>query len=115
MAKVGQFVTIPTGSYCNIRLDSGEKLVVNPEPGGRGASTGARLTIDRLRLMGFSSEVVVRIDLDAAEGKAVLAELTKEGSPGTPGSPRRVFVAYVQGCASVAEVVARCRQLLQGR
>ena len=65
--------------------------------------------------MGFSSETVVRIDLDTAEGKAALAELTKEGSPGTPGSPLRVFVAYVQGCASVAEVVARGRQLLQGR
>jgi len=108
MAKVGQFVTIPTGSYCNVTLDSGEKIVVNHEPGVRGASAGARLTIDRLKLMGFSSEVVVRIDLDTAEGKAALAELTKEGSPGTPGSPLRVFVAYVQGCASVAEVVARC-------
>jgi len=115
MAKVGQVVTIPTGSYCNITLDSGEKIVVNHEPGGRGASAGARLTVDRLKLMGFSSEVVVQIDLDTAEGKVALAELTKEGAPGTAGSPLRVFVAYVQGCASVADLVARCRQLLQGR
>jgi hypothetical protein len=113
MAKVGQVVTIPTGSYCNITLDSGEKIIVNHEPGGRGASAGARLTVDRLKLMGFSSEVVVQINLDTAEGQAALAELTRE--KGTPGSPLRVFVEYVQGCASVAEVVARCRQLVQGR
>ena len=73
MAKVGQFVTIPTGSYCNITLDSGEKIIVNHEPGVRGGSAGARLTVDRLKLMGFSSEVVVRIDLDTAKGKAALA------------------------------------------
>ncbi len=65
--------------------------------------------------MGFSSETVARIDLDTAEGKAALAELMKEGAPGVPGSPLRAFVAYVQGCASVAEVVARCRELLQSR
>ena len=114
MAKVGQVVTIPTGSYCSITLDAREKIVVNHEPGGRGASAGARLTVDRLKLMGFSSEPVVQIDLDTAEGKAALAELTKEGTPGPAGSPLRVLVAYVQGCAWVAEVVARCRHLLPG-
>lgn len=115
MAKISQVVTIPTGSYCNITLDSGEKIVVNHEPGARGASAGARLSIDRLKLMGFSSETVVRIDLDTAEGKAALAALTKGSAPGAPGSPLRAFVAYVQGCASIAEVVARCRELRQGR
>ena len=115
MAKVGQVVTIPTGSYCNITLDSGEKIIVNHEPVGRGASAVARLTVDRLKLMGLSSETVAQIDLDTAEGKAALAELTKAGTPGAPGSPLRVFVAYVQGCRSVAEVVTRSRQLLQGR
>lgn len=115
MAKVGQIVTIPTGSYCNITLDSGEKIVVNHEPGGRGASAGARLTVDRLKLMGFSSERVVQIDLETAEGKAVLAGLVKEGPPGETGSPLRLFVSCVQRCASVADVVARCRQLQQGR
>ena len=105
MAKVGQVLTIPTGSYCNITLDSVEKIIVNHEPGGR-----ARLTVDRLKLLGFSSEVVVQINLDTAEGQAALAELTRE--KGTPGSPLRLFVEYVQGCASVAEVVGRCRPLV---
>ena len=115
MARVGQVVTIPTGSYCNITLDSGEKIIVNHEPGARGASTGARLTVDRLKLLGFSSETVVQIALDTAEGKAALASLTKERTAVTPGPLLQVFVAYVQGCASVADVVARCQQLLQGR
>jgi hypothetical protein len=57
--------------------------------------------------MGFSSEAVARIDLDTPEGIAALAELMKEAPPGAAGSPLRAFVAYVQGCASVAEVVAR--------
>ena len=115
MARVGQFCAIPTGSYCNITLDSGETIGVNHEQARRGATGRGRLTIDRLKLMGFSSETVVKIDLDSAEGMAALAELTKEGTPGTPGSPLRVFVAYVQKCASVSEVIARCRHLLQGR
>jgi hypothetical protein len=114
MAKVGQVVTIPTGSCCNITLDSGEKIIVNHEPGGCGASAGARLTVDRLKLMGFSSEKVVQIDLDTAEGKAALIKLTKGGTPGTPGPPIRLFIAYVQACASVADVIARCQQLQAG-
>lgn len=115
MAKVSQVVTIPTGSYCHIKLDSGERIIVNHESGAPGSSTGARLTVDRLKLMGFSSETVVNIALDAPEGKAVLAELTKAETLGAFGSPLLAFVAYVQGCASIAEVVARCRELLQGR
>jgi hypothetical protein len=114
MAKVGRILTIPTGSYCNITLDSGEKIIVNHEVGSRGASTGARLTVDRLKLMGFSSETVVSIALDTPEGQAALAEVTKAGALGASGAPLRAFVTYVQGCASVAEVVALCRQL-QGR
>jgi hypothetical protein len=111
MAKVGQVVTIPTGSYCNITLDSGEKIVVNHELGGRGASTGARLTVDRLKLMGFSSDRVVQIDFDTPEGKAALVKLTRRGT--ALGPPMRLFVAYVQVCASVADVIARCQELRQ--
>ncbi len=87
MAKVCQVVTIPTGSYCNNTLDSGEKIIANHELGGCGASAGARLSVDRLKLMGFSSEKVVQIDLDTAEGKAALVELTKEGTPSALSGP----------------------------
>ena len=71
MAKVGQVLTIPTGSYWDITLDSGEKIIVNHES-GCGASAGVCATVDRLKLMGFSLEVVVQINLDTAEGQAML-------------------------------------------
>jgi hypothetical protein len=115
MAKVGQIITIPTGSYCKITLDSGETIIINHEAGGRGASTGARLTVDRLKLMGFSSDTVVQLDLDTAGGKAALADLTMVALAGAPMPPLRAFVAYIQDCGSVAEVVARCNELLRGR
>ncbi len=84
------------------------------EPSGRVTSAGARLTVDRLKLMGFSSEPVVDSALDTREGgKAMLAELTK-AETGAAEGPFRAFVAYVQGCRSVAEVVAR-RPQLRGR
>jgi hypothetical protein len=114
MAKVGQIVTIPTGSYCNVTLDSGEKIVVSHEAGA-GGGAGARLRIDRLKLMGFSSETVVEIDLDTLYGSAALAELTSEATLGEPRSPIRALVAFVRACPSVAEVVARCNRLLQRR
>ena len=35
MAKVGRFVTDPkAGVYCQITLDSGEKIIVNHDKGG---------------------------------------------------------------------------------
>ena len=112
MAEVGQVVTIPTGAYRNVTLDSGETIIVNHEqPGGRGSAVGARLTVDRLERMGFSSETVVTIALDTAEGHVVLTELMKTEALGAPGSPLRAFLADVHGCKSVAEVIARCRQL----
>lgn len=45
MAKIGRVVTSPSGAYCNITLRSGEKIIFNHEPGARGTSAGARLTI----------------------------------------------------------------------
>jgi hypothetical protein len=36
MPKVGRFVTDPrAGAYCRMTLDSGEKVIVNHEKGGR--------------------------------------------------------------------------------
>ena len=35
MAKVGRFVTDPKpGAYCQVVLDSGEKIIVNHDKGG---------------------------------------------------------------------------------
>jgi hypothetical protein len=55
MAKIGQSVTIPTGVYCTITLDSGEKIIVNCEGAG---PSGARLTVERVKMFGLSSERV---------------------------------------------------------
>jgi hypothetical protein len=109
MAKIGPFVTIPTGAYCNITLDSGEKIVVNYEEGGHGREASPRLTVDRIKMMGFSSERVFELDLATATGAATLAALTEAG---TSGSALRRFVAHVQECRSVAELVAHCRRPL---
>jgi len=50
MPKIGPFVTDPNaGAYCQIRLDSGEKIIVNHKKGG---FKGGRLTIEASRLMG---------------------------------------------------------------
>jgi hypothetical protein len=44
MPKVGRFVTDPrAGAYCQITLDSGEKVIVNHEKGG---FKGGLLTIE---------------------------------------------------------------------
>ena len=72
MAKVGPFVTDPkAGAYCQITLDSGEKIIVNHEKGG---FKGGRLTIELSRLMGFRSHAKIRSDLkpmslDSPEGE----------------------------------------------
>ena len=108
MPKIGQLVSIPTGQYCNITLDSGEKIIVNYEQGGGGGTGSACLTVDRVKMFGLSSDRVFAIDLDAKTGKTALTALTRDGG----GSALQRFVAYIQDCRSIAELTARCRQLV---
>jgi hypothetical protein len=109
MAKVGRFVTDPrAGAYCQITLDSGEKIVVNHDKGG---FKGGRVTIEQQKLLGFSSERIFACDLDAPGGAAALARLTA-GAQGAEATPLGAFVRHVKDCASVAEVKARCAALL---
>lgn len=112
MARVGPVVTIPTGSYCRIRLGLGQRIVVKHALGGRGGAPGARLTVDRVRLLGFRSERVAQIDLETSERQSALVALTRANRV-VPRLPLQVFVAYIQGCASVADVATRCRELLE--
>jgi hypothetical protein len=73
MAKIGRFVADPkAGGYCQVKLDSGEKIVVNHD---RGGLKGSRVTIEVVRLMEFSSERVFACDLYSPSGKAALARL----------------------------------------
>jgi hypothetical protein len=110
MAKVGPFISDPkAGAYCQITLDSGEKLIVNHDKGG---FKGGRITIELSKFMGFSSERIFSCDLDSPEGKAALAQLThgaREGS--VEATPLGAVVECVKHCRSVAEVKTRCAAL----
>lgn len=110
MAKVGRFVTDPrAGAYCQITLDSGEKIVVNHEKGG---FKGGMLTIEAVKFMGLSSDRIFTCNLDGDEGRAVLTRLTRDVRPdGVEATPLGAFVEYVRNCGSVADVRTRCAAL----
>lgn len=113
MAKLGPFITDPNaGAYCQVTLDSGEKLIVNHEKGG---FKGGRLTIEVSKFMGFRSERILSCDLDSPQGKAAIAQLTREARQGSvEATPLGAFVEFVTHCASVGEVKTRCNDLLGG-
>ena len=110
MAKLGRFVTDPrAGAYCQITLDSGEKIVVNHEKGG---FKGGMLTIEALKFMGLSSDRIFTCNLDAEEGRALLIRLTPDVRPeSVEATPLGAFVEYVRNCGSVTDVKARCAML----
>jgi hypothetical protein len=65
MGKVSRWVTDPkAGAYCTITLDSGEKILVSHDKGG---FKGGRLTIERLKFLGFSSDHIFTCDLDSQD------------------------------------------------
>lgn len=111
MAKVGMFVTDPkAGAYCQITLDSGQKIIIS-HPGG--GFKGGPLMIEEVKWWGFGSgETVYQCDLDSAEGKALLARLTRGAALGSAdATPLGAFVNHVKTCPSIAEVKARCATL----
>lgn len=111
MGKVGRWITDPkAGAYCKITLNGGEKIVVNHAKGG---FNGGWLTIERLKLMGLSSERVFACNLDTEEGKTALRFLTRDATERSlDATPLGAFVKYVQGSQTVEEVKARCRSLM---
>ena len=111
MAKVGPFISDPkAGAYCQITLDSGEKIIVNHDKGG---FKGGRISIEKSKLMGFSSERIFACDLDSGEGKAAVATLTRDARPGSvEATPLGAFVAFASQCASASDVKSRGATLL---
>jgi hypothetical protein len=111
MGKVGRWVTDPrAGAYCTITLDGGDKIVVNHDKGG---FKGGRLTIERVKLLGLSSDRVFECDLDSDQGKAALRVLTRDAAAQSPdATPLGAFVNYVKDCPSAADVKTRCASLL---
>jgi hypothetical protein len=111
MAKVGRFVVDPkAGAYCQVTLDSGEKILVSHDKGG---FKGGRLTIEVMKFLGLGSERIFACDLDAEPGKAAVARLTKDAPDGSvAATPLGAFVELVKACPSVSDVKKRCASLL---
>ncbi len=111
MGKVGRFVTDPkAGAYCQITLDSGEKILVNHDKGG---FKGGHLSIATTKWMGLASgETLFTLDLDTSAGKAALARLTAGAPEGSArATPLGGLVEHVKDCRSADEVRARCATL----
>jgi hypothetical protein len=111
MGKVGRFVTDPkAGAYCQITLDSGEKILVNHD---KGDLKGGRLTIHTVKWLGLgSSDMLVALDLDQPAGRTALARLTTGAPEGSSrATPIGALVEYVKDCRSAEEVRSRCAAL----
>jgi hypothetical protein len=114
MAKIGTFVVDPkAGSYCSVKLDSGERILVSHDQGG---FKGGTLTVLETRWWGFATgETFLTCNLDGAEGKAALARLTRGVDPGSArATPLGAFVYALAECKSLADVRARCAALMAG-
>ena len=111
MGKVGRFVIDPkAGSYCQVVLDSGEKILVNHDKGG---FKGGRLTISQVKWLGLGGETVFQCDLDSAQGKAAMVALTKGmDARSARATPLGAFAECVKDCKDVAEVKSRCVAVL---
>ena len=111
MGKVGRFVTDPkAGAFCQIALDSGEKILVNHDKGG---FKGGRLSITTLKWLGLASgETLFELDLDAPKGKGILGRLTAGAPDGSArATPLGALVEHVKNCRSPDDVRARCSTL----
>jgi hypothetical protein len=114
MAKVGRFVTDPkAGAYCQIVLDSGEKVLVNHDKGG---FKGGTVTVSQVKWMGLASgETFLRLDLDGPAGKAALDQLTKGAPEGSArATPLGAVVERLRDCGTLSDLRARCSALSGG-
>ena len=110
MGKVGRFIVDPkAGSYCQIDLDDGKKILVNHEKGQH----GSRLTVTEKKLWG--GETFLDLKLESPEGKAALARLT-QGAPqdSARATPLGAFVEALKDATSLADVRSRCGGLRAG-
>lgn len=114
MPKVGRFVTDPrAGAYCQITLDSGERIIVNHEKGG---FKGGPLTIEATKFMGLASDRIFACNLDSPQGQSVLAWLTRGAEPGSlAATPLGAAVEFVKDAGTLAELKTRCAALMSGR
>jgi hypothetical protein len=107
MGKVGRFVTDPkAGAYCQVTLDSGDKVLVSHDKGG---FKGGSVTVSEVKWWGLGSgETLLTCDLDTPAGKAVLERLTRDAPAGSArATPLGAFVDYVKDARSLADVRSR--------
>jgi hypothetical protein len=107
MGKVGRFVVDPkAGAYCDVTLDSGDRIIVNHDKGG---FKGGHVTLEKKKWMGLGSDQLCTIDLDSAAGKAALARLTA-GVPSDSAlaTPLGAVAEFVKDCRSVEDVKTKC-------
>ena len=81
MAKLGRFVTDRNGAFCQITLDSREKILVGHEGHGFNGS----VTIEVLKFMRFSSDRIFACDLREPGGQGSADPL----DPRRPARKRR--------------------------
>jgi hypothetical protein len=115
MGKVGRFVTDPrAGAYCQVSLDSGEKILISHDKGGFAAGA---VTIQEVRWWGLASgETLLTCDLGREEGRSILARLVEGAAPGSArATPLGAFVEYVKDARSLEDVKARCAALAAAR
>jgi hypothetical protein len=114
MTKVGRFVTDPkAGAYCQIALDSGEKILVSHDKGG---FKGGTVTVSQVKWMGLASgETFLRLDLDSPGGRVVLAKLTAGAPEGSvKATPLGAVVEHLRECATLGDLKARLSGLSGG-
>ena len=104
MGKVGRFIVDPkAGSYCQIDLDDGKKILVNHEK----SQHGSRVTVTEKKLWG--GETLLDLKLESPEGKAALARLTQGAPPDTArATPLGAFVEALKDATSLADARSRC-------
>ena len=112
MAKVGPWVIDPRvgASSCTITLETGEKILLSHD---EGKSRHGQVTIERLKLFGFSSDRILVCDLESPQGSAVLRFLTRDAATGTrEATPLGAFVRYLKTSRSLRELETRCTLLM---
>ena len=112
MGKVGRFVVDPkAGAFCEVTLDSGDKITVNHDKGG---FKGGHVTLEKKKWMGLGSDQLCTIDLDSPAGKTALAHLTK-GAPSDSAlaTPLGAVAEFVKYCRRAEDVKTKCEALLR--
>jgi hypothetical protein len=107
MGKVGRFVIDPrAGAYCQVSLDSGERILVSHDKGGFAAGA---VTIQEVRWWGLASgQTLLTCDLGREEGRSILARLVEGAAPGSArATPLGAFVVFFTEARAVEEATAR--------